>query len=135
MKHAEKDEEEKKEGRPPTNVVFNILFGLSTNLRHDIHIQFFLRDSMWNTYACWYTHISMKNMNIFPDRIERLRVQPVGIIVTSAVMATLVLGNFVSALNNYVADRYSSYYSVSDYHVYEFCKIWNCSRDEVTIAV
>ncbi|KAH1201052.1 hypothetical protein GmHk_17G047852 [Glycine max] len=33
-----------------------------------------------------------------------------------------VLGNFVSALNKFIADRYSSNYSVSEYHVYEFCK-------------
>lgn len=46
-----------------------------------------------------------------------------------------VLGNFVSALNKYIADRYSSNYSVSEYHVYEFFKIWNCSRDEADIRV
>ncbi|RDY07327.1 hypothetical protein CR513_08575, partial [Mucuna pruriens] len=46
-----------------------------------------------------------------------------------------VLGNFVSALNNFIADQYSSNYSVSEYHVYEFCKIWNCSRDEADIRV
>lgn len=34
-----------------------------------------------------------------------------------------VLGNFVSALNEFVADRYSSYHSVSEYHVYEFFKV------------
>ncbi|KAK4355396.1 hypothetical protein RND71_024367 [Anisodus tanguticus] len=33
-----------------------------------------------------------------------------------------VLGNFVSALNEFVADRYSAYHSVSEYHVYEFFK-------------
>ncbi|GER41743.1 hypothetical protein STAS_18482 [Striga asiatica] len=41
-----------------------------------------------------------------------------------------VLGNFVSALNQFIADRYSLNHSVSEYHVYEFFKIWNCSRDE-----
>ncbi|KAJ7955365.1 Haloacid dehalogenase-like hydrolase (HAD) superfamily protein [Quillaja saponaria] len=46
-----------------------------------------------------------------------------------------VLGNFVSALNRFIADRYSSNYSVSEYHVYEFFKIWNCSRDEADIRV
>ncbi|XP_059287081.1 uncharacterized protein LOC132040458 [Lycium ferocissimum] len=46
-----------------------------------------------------------------------------------------VLGNFVSALNEFVADRYSSYHSVSEYHVYEFFKIWKCSRDEADIRV
>ncbi|TQD76202.1 hypothetical protein C1H46_038229 [Malus baccata] len=33
-----------------------------------------------------------------------------------------VLGNFVSALNCFIADRYSSNHSVSEYHVYEFFK-------------
>ncbi|KAG6590064.1 hypothetical protein SDJN03_15487, partial [Cucurbita argyrosperma subsp. sororia] len=46
-----------------------------------------------------------------------------------------VLGNFVSALNKFVADRYSSNHSVSEYHVYEFFRIWNCSRDEANIRV
>ncbi|XP_054806378.1 uncharacterized protein LOC129309058 isoform X2 [Prosopis cineraria] len=46
-----------------------------------------------------------------------------------------VLGNFVSALNRFIADRYSSNYSVSEYHVYEFFRIWNCSRDEAAARV
>ncbi|CAJ1975701.1 unnamed protein product [Sphenostylis stenocarpa] len=46
-----------------------------------------------------------------------------------------VLGNFVSALNEFIADRYSSNHSVSEYHVYEFFKIWNCSRDEANTRV
>ncbi|KAL9262258.1 hypothetical protein AKJ16_DCAP05694 [Drosera capensis] len=46
-----------------------------------------------------------------------------------------VLGNFVTALNRFIADRYSSNHSVSEYHVYEFFKIWNCSRAEADIRV
>lgn len=46
-----------------------------------------------------------------------------------------VLGNFVSALNRFIADHYSSNHSVSEYHIYEFYKIWNCSRDEADIRV
>ncbi|KAF3439755.1 hypothetical protein FNV43_RR18033 [Rhamnella rubrinervis] len=46
-----------------------------------------------------------------------------------------VLGNFLSALNRFIADRYSSFHSVSEYHVYEFFKIWNCSRDEAAMRV
>lgn len=34
-----------------------------------------------------------------------------------------VLGNFVSALNQFIADRYSLNHSVSEYHVYEFFKV------------
>ncbi|CAK7352254.1 unnamed protein product [Dovyalis caffra] len=46
-----------------------------------------------------------------------------------------VLGNFISALNRFIADRYSWNHSVSEYHVYEFFRIWNCSRDEADIRV
>ncbi|KAJ6307257.1 hypothetical protein OIU76_017117 [Salix suchowensis] len=41
----------------------------------------------------WFTHISMKNINIYKYPIGKLRMQPVGIIIFAAVMATL--GNFV----------------------------------------
>ncbi|XP_057538816.1 uncharacterized protein LOC130816175 [Amaranthus tricolor] len=46
-----------------------------------------------------------------------------------------VLGNFLSALNRFLADCYSSIHSLSEYHVYEFYKIWKCSRDEADIRV
>ncbi|XP_068663161.1 uncharacterized protein [Aristolochia californica] len=46
-----------------------------------------------------------------------------------------VLGNFLSALNKFIADRYSLNHSVSEYHVYEFFKIWNCSRMEADLRV
>ncbi|CAN1136156.1 hypothetical protein LINPERPRIM_LOCUS20926 [Linum perenne] len=52
--------------------------------------------------------------------------------VVVAVDVDEVLGNFVSALNKFIADRYSMNHSVSEYHVYEFFKIWNCSRDEAS---
>ncbi|KAL5572272.1 hypothetical protein UlMin_021869 [Ulmus minor] len=55
--------------------------------------------------------------------------------VVVAVDVDEVLGNFVSALNRFIADRYSLNHSVSEYHVYEFFKIWNCSRDEADIRV
>jgi len=45
----------------------------------------------------WFTHISMKNINIYKYPIGKLRVQPVGIIIFAAVMATL--GNFVLPSN------------------------------------
>ncbi|KAL2492147.1 Uncharacterized protein Adt_27775 [Abeliophyllum distichum] len=44
-----------------------------------------------------------------------------------------VLGNFISALNQFIANCYSLNHSISEYHVYEFFKIWNCSRDEADI--
>ncbi|PRQ47141.1 putative 5'(3')-deoxyribonucleotidase, HAD-like domain-containing protein [Rosa chinensis] len=46
-----------------------------------------------------------------------------------------VLGNFVSALNRFIADRYAANHTVSEYHVYEFFKIWKCSRDEADLRV
>ncbi|XP_047333739.1 uncharacterized protein LOC124937517 [Impatiens glandulifera] len=55
--------------------------------------------------------------------------------VVVAVDVDEVLGNFLSALNMFIEDRYSSKHSASDYHVYEFFKIWNCTRDEADIRV
>lgn len=46
-----------------------------------------------------------------------------------------VLGSFLSALNKFIAERYALNHSVSEYYVYEFCKIWNCSRSEADIRV
>ena len=37
----------------------------------------------------WLTHLSMKNINIYKYPIGKLRVQPVGIVIFAAVMATL----------------------------------------------
>lgn len=46
-----------------------------------------------------------------------------------------VLGSFLSALNKFIADRYSLNHTVSEYYVYEFFRIWNCSRAEADIRV
>lgn len=46
-----------------------------------------------------------------------------------------VLGSFVSSLNKFIAARYSSYHTVSEYYVYEFFRIWKCSRAEAEIRV
>ncbi|CAM0913210.1 unnamed protein product [Alopecurus aequalis] len=46
-----------------------------------------------------------------------------------------VLGSFLAALNRFIADRYSWNHSVSEYHVYEFFKIWNCSREKANFLV
>ncbi|GMP92050.1 hypothetical protein CsSME_00042444 [Camellia sinensis var. sinensis] len=37
----------------------------------------------------WFTHLSMKNINIYKYPIGKLRVQPIGIIIFAAIMATL----------------------------------------------
>ncbi|EHA8588008.1 metal tolerance protein 4 [Cocos nucifera] len=46
----------------------------------------------------WFTHLSMKNINIYKYPIGKLRVQPVGIIIFAAVMATLGFQILVQAL-------------------------------------
>ena len=41
-----------------------------------------------------------------------------------------VLGRFVHSLNEFFLDEYGLEYSVSDYNVYDFAKVWRCSQDE-----
>ncbi|KAG0492369.1 hypothetical protein HPP92_005767 [Vanilla planifolia] len=52
----------------------------------------------------WFTHMSMKNVNIYQFPIGKLRVQPVGIVVFAAVMATLGFQILVEALEKLIAD-------------------------------
>lgn len=54
---------------------------------------------------------------------------------SSPSLACSVLGSFLAALNKFIADRYSWNHSVSEYHVYEFFKIWNCSRERANFLV
>ncbi|KAL3644298.1 hypothetical protein CASFOL_012230 [Castilleja foliolosa] len=68
-------------------------------------------------------------------RFDGVLAQPLSDKIMVAVDVDEVLGNFVSALNQFISDRYSLNHSVSEYHVYEFFKIWNCSRDEADIRV
>lgn len=46
-----------------------------------------------------------------------------------------VLGSFLSALNRFISDRYALTHTVSEYFVYEFFRVWNCSRAEADIRV
>ena len=43
----------------------------------------------------WFTHLSMRSINIYKYPIGKLRVQPVGIIIFAAVMATLGILSFI----------------------------------------
>lgn len=43
----------------------------------------------------WFTHLAMKNINMYKYPIGKLRMQPVGIIVFAAVMATLGVSNLL----------------------------------------
>ncbi|CAH9068246.1 unnamed protein product [Cuscuta epithymum] len=61
----------------------------------------------------WFTHVSMKNINIYKYPIGKLRVQPVGIIIFAAVMATLGFQVLVEAvqqlIKNEAPDKMSSH--------------------------
>ncbi|KAH7532325.1 hypothetical protein FEM48_Zijuj04G0007900 [Ziziphus jujuba var. spinosa] len=53
----------------------------------------------------WFTHLSMKNVNIYKYPIGKLRVQPVGIIIFAAVMATLGFQVFIQAVEQLIKDE------------------------------
>ncbi|KAL8514954.1 hypothetical protein ACS0TY_013875 [Phlomoides rotata] len=53
----------------------------------------------------WFTHLSMKSINIYKYPIRKLRMQPVGIIVFAAVMATLGFQVLVQALEELIKDE------------------------------
>ncbi|CAA0825763.1 Putative metal tolerance protein C3 [Striga hermonthica] len=53
----------------------------------------------------WFTHLSMKNVNIYKYPIGKLRVQPVGIIVFAAIMATLGFQVLVQAVEKLIEDK------------------------------
>ncbi|KAJ6934735.1 hypothetical protein NC651_009664 [Populus alba x Populus x berolinensis] len=53
----------------------------------------------------WFTHISMKNINIYKYPIGKLRMQPVGIIIFAAVMATLGFQILVQAAEELIEDE------------------------------
>ncbi|KAG5550686.1 hypothetical protein RHGRI_015592 [Rhododendron griersonianum] len=53
----------------------------------------------------WFTHLSMKNINIFKYPIGKLRVQPVGIIIFAAIMATLGFQILIQAVEELVKDE------------------------------
>ncbi|KAJ6713444.1 MITOCHONDRIAL METAL TRANSPORTER 1-RELATED [Salix purpurea] len=53
----------------------------------------------------WFTHISMKNINIYKYPIGKLRMQPVGIIIFAAVMATLGFQILIQAVQEIVVNE------------------------------
>ncbi|PSR90241.1 Metal tolerance protein [Actinidia chinensis var. chinensis] len=55
----------------------------------------------------WFTHLSMKNINIYKYPIGKLRVQPVGIIIFAAIMATLGFQVLVQAVEQLIKDEAS----------------------------
>ncbi|XP_022151395.1 metal tolerance protein 4-like [Momordica charantia] len=53
----------------------------------------------------WFTHMSMKSINIYKYPIGKLRVQPVGIIIFAAVMATLGFQVLVEAVERLIQNQ------------------------------
>ncbi|XP_057446704.1 metal tolerance protein 4-like [Lotus japonicus] len=68
----------------------------------------------------WFTHVSMKNINIYKYPIGKLRVQPVGIIIFVAIMATLGFQVLITALQQLIEDKPSEKMSAEEL-------IWLCS--------
>lgn len=53
----------------------------------------------------WFTHLSMKSINIYKYPIGKLRVQPVGIIIFAAVMATLGFQVLIQAVEQLIKNK------------------------------
>lgn len=53
----------------------------------------------------WFTHLSMKSINIYKYPIGKLRVQPVGIIIFAAVMATLGFQVLIQAVEQLIKNE------------------------------
>lgn len=53
----------------------------------------------------WFTHLSMQNINIYKYPIGKLRVQPVGIIIFAAIMATLGFQVLIQAVEQLIEDK------------------------------
>ncbi|KAA3464009.1 metal tolerance protein 4-like isoform X1 [Gossypium australe] len=53
----------------------------------------------------WFTNLSMKTINIYKYPIGKLRVQPVGIIIFAAVMATLGFQVLIEAVEQLIQDK------------------------------
>ncbi|URD81630.1 Cation efflux family [Musa troglodytarum] len=53
----------------------------------------------------WFTHLSMKHINIYKYPIGKLRVQPVGIVIFAAIMATLGFQVLVQALEHLLVNK------------------------------
>lgn len=53
----------------------------------------------------WFTHLSMKSINIYKYPIGKLRVQPVGIIIFAAVMATLGFQVLIQAVEELIKNK------------------------------
>ncbi|OIV95673.1 hypothetical protein TanjilG_01467 [Lupinus angustifolius] len=87
------------------NIVLLILKVYATLRSGSIAIAASTLDSLLDLMAggiLWFTHIAMNNINIYKYPIGKLRVQPVGIIIFAAVMATLGFQVLLTALEQLI---------------------------------
>ncbi|MED6110995.1 Metal tolerance protein 4 [Stylosanthes scabra] len=87
------------------NIVLLILKIYATVRSGSLAIAASTLDSLLDLMAggiLWFTHLSMKNINIYKYPIGKLRVQPVGIIIFAAVMATLGFQVLITALEEII---------------------------------
>ncbi|XP_047158024.1 metal tolerance protein 4-like [Vigna umbellata] len=87
------------------NVALLILKSYATIRSGSIAIAASTLDSLLDLMAggiLWFTHLAMKNINIYKYPIGKLRVQPVGIIIFAAIMATLGFQVLITAVQKLI---------------------------------
>ncbi|XP_022157336.1 metal tolerance protein 4 [Momordica charantia] len=105
------------------NIVLLILKIYATVRSGSIAIAASTLDSLLDLMAggiLWFTHLYMKRVNIYIYPIGKLRVQPVGIIVFAAVMATLGFQILFQAVEQLIQDKPSESLSPEQF-------IWLCA--------
>ncbi|TKW41838.1 hypothetical protein SEVIR_1G343700v4 [Setaria viridis] len=91
-----------------TNIVLLVFKVYATIRTGSMAIAASTLDSLLDLMAggiLWFTHLSMKRVNIYMYPIGKLRVQPVGIIVFAAIMATLGFQVLVKAIEQLVENK------------------------------
>lgn len=92
------------------NIVLLVLKIYATIRSGSIAIAASTLDSLLDLMAggiLWFTHLSMKNINIYQYPIGKLRVQPVGIVIFAAVMATLGFQVLIEAVEQLIKNEIS----------------------------
>ncbi|KAF9688634.1 hypothetical protein SADUNF_Sadunf01G0008700 [Salix dunnii] len=110
----EEDDEEQMEAETAMKIsnyanVLLLVFKIYATIRTgSIAIAASTLDSLLDLMAggiLWFAHISMKNINIYKYPIGKLRMQPVGIIIFAAVMATLGFQILIQAVEELVVNE------------------------------
>uniref|UniRef100_A0A9I9DA80 Cation efflux protein transmembrane domain-containing protein n=1 Tax=Cucumis melo TaxID=3656 RepID=A0A9I9DA80_CUCME len=105
------------------NIVLLLLKIYATVRSGSIAIAASTLDSLLDLMAggiLWFTHLYMKRVNIYKFPIGKLRVQPVGIIVFAAVMATLGFQVLLQAVEQLIQDKPSESLSSEQF-------VWLCA--------